>query len=260
MTALALAPRSSPLPPPPPPDATPSPGDLAIALLTTPTVPANQPPLSRAAEEAILIARAQQGDQKAATELLRRYEAFVWKAVRRWLWSEVDLEDMAQEGRAGLLYAIQKFDLTLGGRLTTYADHWVRQHIQKFVQNTAGDIRIPQWRQNRGRTNLVFADRLDAPAGNFSSSTLRELIPCQDPPPESMVSDAQEARTLRGALDRLTERERVVIERVVMGDENGQDVATDLGISRERVRQLKEGALDKVRIALAKAGVRDAGG
>ena len=74
---------------------------------------------------------------------------------------------------------------------------------------------------------------------------------------EDLLADFQEAsqleRNVSGALDRLNEKERFVIEHRVVSDEpmTLQEIADRFSISRERVRQIEEGALKKMKNFLA---------
>lgn len=52
-------------------------------------------------------------------------------------------EDLIQEGMFGLFEAIQRFDITLGGQLSTYAVHWIRQRVIRSIINTGTTVRIP---------------------------------------------------------------------------------------------------------------------
>jgi RNA polymerase primary sigma factor len=55
----------------------------------------------------------------------------------------IDYPDLLQEGVLGLIRAVERFDWRLGYKFSTYATWWIRQSVQRAVDNQAGLIRIP---------------------------------------------------------------------------------------------------------------------
>ncbi|KPC88445.1 hypothetical protein ADL27_40670, partial [Streptomyces sp. NRRL F-6602] len=52
-------------------------------------------------------------------------------------------EDLVQHGRIGLIRAVEKFDISLGCKFSTYATLWIRQKITRAVINEGDAIRLP---------------------------------------------------------------------------------------------------------------------
>jgi RNA polymerase sigma factor (sigma-70 family) len=69
----------------------------------------------------------------------------------------------------------------------------------------------------------------------------------QRPNPEQACDRAEMAESLMAAMQTLTEAEQIILERTVMGEETLVDVAEDLGISDERAKRIRLGALEKLR-------------
>ena len=63
--------------------------------------------------------------------------------ARRFAGQGVEMLDLIQEGNLGLMKAIDKFDLTLGNKFSTYATWWIRQSISRAIADKSNAIRIP---------------------------------------------------------------------------------------------------------------------
>lgn len=99
--------------------------------------------LLTAAQERRLARRAQRGDMRARRELTERNLRLVISIAKKHQGQGLPLEDLIQEGNAGLMKAVEKFDPEMGNRFSTYATHWIRQAVGRGVENRARMIRIP---------------------------------------------------------------------------------------------------------------------
>lgn len=81
--------------------------------------------------------------QAAREQLIVSNLRLVIKLARPFLGLGLPFSDLIQEGNLGLMHAIDKFDITKGTRLTTYAVPWIKQYIARGIDNTARLIRLP---------------------------------------------------------------------------------------------------------------------
>lgn len=248
-------------------------------------------PLLEPTEERELLARAKAGDRSAAEKLVTTHLALVWKLARAHRKPELEPDDLVSEGVLGLLEAIERFDMSRENRFNTYADWWVRARLGRFAVDQRPLVPLPSTRNGRRvRRGLDRAERALAqelgraptqdeiaaalgvapddvalvargsmsrfvPLGPTDSGVVREVAD-DAPSPEQLASDAEEARVnarrVARALATLTAREREVLERRVLDEEQASlsEVGRDQGVSRERIRQIQMSAESKLRVRL----------
>lgn len=99
--------------------------------------------LLTADEERDLTRRMKNGDLEAKKRLVESNLRFVVKIAKGYRNQGLPLLDLIQEGNLGLIEAIERFDETLGFRLTTYCSWWIRLSIQRALEQKARLIRVP---------------------------------------------------------------------------------------------------------------------
>ncbi len=242
-------------------------------------------PLGRE-EERQLAERWRAGDKRAGDRLVTACLPFVISIAleyRRW---GVPLEDIIQQGNLGLLHAASKFDTSRECRLATYAAYWIRAEIRDYVVRTYRVVRLGTTKSERralrayrkthetdttalaamsGMTVEKLEWLMPLLAGRESSldarydedqGALRDRLPASSPSPEDAAAGLERlgmARTAVGAaLGELTDRERLIVRARLMSDEPRtlQDLGVELGVSKERVRQIEERACLKLRVRL----------
>jgi RNA polymerase primary sigma factor len=255
-------------------------------------------PLLTAAQEVELAKRIERGDHQAKQRMINSNLRLVVHVARRYVGHGVPLGDLVQEGVIGLNRAAEKFDWRKGFKFSTYATWWIRQACQRSVANQSKTIRIPVHVDERrsklrrvrqqleithgreptreeladaGGMSLVHAqEALDAVEANVSlnmrvgdgDAELGELFAdLESLDPEAAADDALRSRAVRKALTSLPERIRMVIELRFGfdGESMGLEaVGRELGISRERVRELEREAFALLASELANVVSADA--
>src|ERR1700722_18967563 len=100
-------------------------------------------PLLTAAEEIDLSQRIERGDLEAKERMINANLRLVVAQARRYQGHGLPLEDLVQEGMLGLIRAVEKFDWRKGFKFSTYGTLWIRQAIQRGLQNSGRTIRVP---------------------------------------------------------------------------------------------------------------------
>ena len=240
------------------------------------------------AEERELARRKDEGDELAKQKLIESNLRLVMSITRNYTRADVPLLDLIQEGNLGLIRAVEKFDWTMGYKLSTYATWWIRQSVQRALAEQSRTIRLPVHiadqvrRIQRARRALGQQLNRDPSIDEIAVETeltplrvqelldlVQEHVSLETPvgDGESVMSDliedahaiepeAETALRLRStelarALAQLKPRlQRVLVLRFGLDGSAGrtlEQVGVELGITRERVRQLETRALRELR-------------
>jgi len=100
-------------------------------------------PLPDHEQQVELAKRVAAGDEAARREMIAANLRLVAHWARRYRDRGVDYADLIQEGTFGLMRAVDKFDWERGFRFSTYATWWIRQALQRAVQQHGNTIRVP---------------------------------------------------------------------------------------------------------------------
>ena len=238
------------------------------------------------AEELALAQRIAAGDEQARCKLIESNLRLVIAIARQYIRSGVPIVDLIQDGNLGLIRAAEKFDYRRGSHFSTYATWWIRQAVRRAANEQSRMIHLPEHvsrhlhKVRRAAAQLAQESGLDplpeqiAEACSMEVSEVIDLLniieqpvsldmPADDDAYYSVADVLEDTANLVPAetasqhedVDRalavLTPRERAVIM-LRYGIDDGQsrtllEVGKELGISRERVRQLEVVALRKMR-------------
>ncbi|MCM2393388.1 sigma-70 family RNA polymerase sigma factor [Streptomyces albipurpureus] len=81
--------------------------------------------------------------ERAKDVFIRSNLRLVVAVARRYPRSGLPLLDLIQEGNAGLVRAVEKFDYAKGFKFSTYATWWIRQAITRSIADQSRTIRLP---------------------------------------------------------------------------------------------------------------------
>lgn len=110
-------------------------------------------------EASVLIAQSQSGDKGARQVLIEKNLGLVHSIVRGFLGRGVDAEDLFQIGVIGLIKAIDKFDLSLGVKFSTYAVPMITGEIKRFLRDD-GLVKVSRTLKENNRKVRLARQRL----------------------------------------------------------------------------------------------------
>ena len=204
-------------------------------------------------EERQLSERIAKGDERALSKLIEANLKFVVTVARQYKGRGVAMEDLVSEGNIGLMKAAAKFDASKGVRFVNYAVVHIRQAIEKAIDQQGGLYQIPKdVKQDLVRQQSIPLS-VDAPLGHRTNMSLLSVLVNKDAPlaDERVHSEAIED-AIEYALGTLNERERRVVNAFFGIDQEHEtmaEIAEDMDVKRERVRQIREKAVRKLRKA-----------
>lgn len=121
--------------------------DIAETVMTEPLKiylnEIGQIPLLSEEEERELGRRSVQGDESARRKLEEGNLRLVVSLAKRYTGRGVQLMDLIQEGNMGLMRAAEKYDYTKENRFSTYASWWIKEAMQRAIDQQAREIRVP---------------------------------------------------------------------------------------------------------------------
>ena len=250
-------------------------------------------PLLSADEEKHFARLAKKGDESARQRMIESNLRLVVKIARRYINRGLPLLDLIEEGNLGLIHAVGKFDPERGFRFSTYATWWIRQTIERAILNQSRTVRLPihiikdinaclraarRLRQESERAPTVaeLAEHLGRDAADIERLIalhkrvmLRSNGHDDDGPVDRLQAkgSAEPSRCVQRddvneIVDHwvweLNDKQREVVERRFglhgYRRETLEQVGAEIGVTRERVRQIQLDALKRLREMLERNG------
>lgn len=195
-------------------------------------------------EECRLSERIQKGDARALNRLVEANLRFVVAIARQYQGQGLSMEDLVSEGNLGLIKAAGKYDASRGLRFVNYAVVFIRQQIERALKKESAEQRVESGRDGQTRS-------VDAPLGSKANvSLISVLVNTNSPMADERVYNAGIEQAVEQALRALDERESSVVNAFYgIGQDHltMAEIAVDMGLKRERVRQIRNKAVRKLR-------------
>lgn len=238
-------------------------------------------------EVAILISKAQQGDEKARDKIITSNLRFVVTIAKRYQNRGISLMDLISAGVEGLIKSISKYDPDKGTVFLTYAGWWIKQCIYNTIYSHGDLIRLPisqrllvikildttneyvqKYSRNPSAEELSELTGIDVSQINYLSqfsnkilsvddyigdgegNQLCDIIPDNEPLLDDQINKKLVLSNLNKMLNILSDREHDLIRMyfgIGMDPVDPDYISTMFGVGRERIRQMKESALGKLK-------------
>lgn len=203
-------------------------------------------PISRSRERE-LIMKAKSGDVDAQNEILTANLRFVFNIASRYKGNGAAISDLISEGNMGLIKAIQKFNPERDVKFISYAVWWVRNSMQEFIKKRQMHLKMEK--EEDTLNTIVCEKRLID--NNDEVITKKDVVMSNERDEEKRENDKSHKLIVDKILSVLSDRERYIIEEYYgIGDKkekNLEEIGIELNITRERVRQIKKSAINKLR-------------
>ena len=239
-------------------------------------------------DEVALAQQAKTGDTEAFQKLVTHNLRFVVAMAKKFQGQGVPFEDLINEGNLGLIRAVNTFDETRGFKFISYAVWWITQRIRTAIQKTGRVVRLPShitesmgklYRKSleleqefeREPTTEEMAEISDTtvkwiedlvksysgPVSLEDSSAedrpLIEYLISNDPRPEMQLMQESLKNEIKNLINKLKDREaHILTEYYGLGEDDPktlEQIGAQLDLSSERIRQIKERALQRLRIS-----------
>ena len=199
-------------------------------------------------EEADLAKKIRSGDRAAREKLVLSNLRFVVSVAKQYQNHGLTLGDLINEGNVGLIKAAECFDETKGFKFISYAVWWIRQSILQAIAENARLIRLPL-------NKVTKPVSMDAPLTTDEESiSLYDVYIAPDPSiqaPESSLNQDSLKTDIERSFAALSVREATILS--MYYGLNGyssmslEEIGTKLGLTSERVRQVKTKAIRKLK-------------
>jgi len=224
-----------------------------------------------------LIARSQQGDTDASELLVRENSGLIWSVARRFIGRGAESDDLYQLGCLGFLKAVEGFDLEFGTQFSTYAVPKIAGEIRRFLRDD-GAVKVSRGIKEQASAIRIARNQLTTALGREPSVmeisrqtglTPEEIALAETATAatesihresgedgftlESVLTDTEseermvEKISLRQAVEKLPERERLVIQMRYFHGLTQDRVAKVLSVSQVQVSRIEKKSLQILR-------------
>ena len=240
----------------------------------------NLPLLSKEEKETLLV-KIKAGDEEARNTFINGNLRLVLSVIQRFYGRGENADDLFQVGCVGLIKAIDNFDLSQNVQFSTYAVPMIIGEVKRYLRDN-NSIRVSRSIRDLAYKVIQFKERYTKEHGKepnveeiskelevtkediaFSLDAIQDPVSLQEPVyndgSESIyimdqVKDSKntdelwaEKITIKGAMEKLNEKERMIINKRFFDGRTQMEVAEEIGISQAQVSRLEKNAIQHIK-------------
>lgn len=203
-------------------------------------------------EEQELAEKIKVGDARALEKLTKANLKFVVSLAHQYRNRGLGEDDLISEGNIGMMYAAQKFDGSRGVRFVVFAAPYIRKAMEEAIKEQATLYKLPKNETSRSEQKRSRAISIDQPVpiGSGNNFTLQHILENENSKhADEHLNQEFLSNEIQKGLDILDDREKRVITYIyglAGAHYTMAEIAEDMGLKRERVRQIRDKALRKL--------------
>lgn len=182
-----------------------------------------------------LIALAQKGDKYASERLVTENAGLIWSVVRRFLGRGTESDDLYQLGCLGFLKAVDGFDLQFGTQFSTYAVPKIAGEIRRFLRDD-GAVKVSRTIKEHAATIRTARSLLTTQLGR--EPTLQEISEKTGFTPEE-IAIAETATAATESIQRETGEDGFSLEHILTDTESEENMVEKISL-RQAIERLPE--------------------
>ncbi len=238
-------------------------------------------PLLSKEEKEELFVKIKAGDEQARETFINGNLRLVLSVIQRFYGRGESADDLFQVGCVGLIKAIDNFDLTQNVQFSTYAVPMIIGEVKRYLRDN-NSIRVSRSVRDLAYKAIQFKERYTKEHGKephieeiakelgvkkediaFSFNAIQDPVSLQEPAYNDgtqsinimeQVKDTKntdelwaENMTIMGAMQKLNEKERMIINKRFFDGRTQMEVAEEIGISQAQVSRLEKSAIQHIK-------------
>lgn len=238
------------------------------------------PLLSKQEKEKLFI-KIKEGDNEARNKFINGNLRLVLSVIQRFYGRGENADDLFQVGCVGLIKAIDNFDLSQNVQFSTYAVPMIIGEVKRYLRDN-NSIRVSRSVRDLAYKVIQFKEKFNKENGrdpkieeiakelevtkediSFSLDAIQDPVSLQEPVYNDgseniyimdQVKDSKntdelwaEKMTIKGALERLNDKEKMIVTKRFFDGRTQMEVADEIGISQAQVSRLEKSAIQHIR-------------